>query len=89
MTIDNWNVILYGCILLSFNDQRTKEFRTHMKAINQGTNLSPAHSKMYKKTAKKGAPSTKAMAQPFNKSVTNNLGVVLLKPCFSSKTNVP
>jgi len=31
---------------------------------------------------------TKPIAQLFRRSVTNNVGVVLLSPCFSSKTNV-
>ena len=43
-----------------------------MKAISQGTNLSPAHWNIYKNTDKKGAPRASAIPHPFNKSMTNN-----------------
>jgi hypothetical protein len=66
-----------------------KEKKPYMKPINHGTKRSPAHWKMYKNTARKGAPRTKASPQPFRRSVMKSAGVVLLNPCFSSKTNVP
>ena len=62
--------------------------KTHMKPINQGTKRSPAHLKIYKKRAKNGPPNTIPITQLLMKSVMKSLGVVLLKPCFSSRTNV-
>ena len=60
-----------------------------MKAMSHGTKRSPAHWKILRKMARKGAPRTKATAQDLKRSVMKILGVVLLKPCFSSRTKVP
>lgn len=64
------------------------ERKPHMKAINQGTNRSPAHLKMYKNAARNGPPRAKPSAHPLRRSATKRAGVVLLNPCFSSKTKV-
>ena len=56
--------------------------------MSQGTKRSPAHLKMARKAERKGAPMTKPTAHDLRRSVTNSRRVVLLKPCFSSRTNV-
>lgn len=60
----------------------------HRKAISHGKNLSPAHLKTYKKAERKGAPIAAVNNWLLTRSLTKRLGVVLLKPCFSSRTKV-
>jgi hypothetical protein len=86
-TIINWNVILV--------EEGGKTYQlanrhavTHIKAMSHGTKRSPAHLKMYKKVARNGAPMANPRAHPLRRSATNKAGVVLLKPCFSSRTKV-
>lgn len=62
--------------------------QTHKNAIKNGIKLSPAHLNIFKKAARNGAPKANPTNQPFIVSVTNNPGVVLLNPCFSSRTKV-
>jgi len=62
--------------------------QTYKNAIKNGMKLSPAHLKIFKKAARNGAPNTNPTSQPLMVSVTNNPGVVLLNPCFSSRTKV-
>jgi hypothetical protein len=70
-------------------DKSSKEQNNkYRKPMSHGTNLSPAHLKTYRKAARNGAPITKPSPQVLNKSPTNRDGVVLLKPCSSSSTNV-
>ena len=78
-------------VQVTFDIRRQKDriSDAYMNPINHGTKRSPAHWKMYRNTARKGEPSTKAKAHPLRRSVTKMRGVVLLKPCFSSKTKVP
>src|SRR5258708_7292826 len=86
----SWNEILGGSHQHPCRSHKKREkIKTYMKPINHGTKRSPAHWKIYKKTARKGATRTKANPQPFKRSVMKSVGVVLLNPCFSSKTNVP
>ena len=56
--------------------------------MSQGTKRSPAHLKMARNAERKGAPMTKPTAQDLRRSVTKRRRVVLLKPCFSSRTKV-
>ena len=56
--------------------------------MSQGTKRSPAHLKIARKAERKGAPMTKPTAHDLRRSVTKRRRVVLLKPCFSSRTNV-
>lgn len=85
-------MIIWKEILKDGNSQRWEhrgsKLITYKKAISQGTNRSPAHWKTLRKAAKKGAPMTNPIAQPLKRSATNKPGVVLLKPCFSSRTKV-
>lgn len=60
----------------------------HKKPVNQGTKRSPAHLNIHKKADKNGAPITTASIHPLMRSVTKSFHVVLLKPCFSSRTKV-
>ena len=62
--------------------------RTYKNAIKNGMKLSPAHLKIFKNAARNGAPSANPTDQPLIVSMTNSLGVVLLNPCFSSRTKV-
>lgn len=64
------------------------EGNAYMNPMSHGTKRSPAHLKTKRNAAKKGAPRTSERAQLLKKSMTKRLGVVLLKPCFSSRTNV-
>lgn len=56
--------------------------------MSHGTKRSPAHLKTQINAERKGAPMASISSQLFKRSATNSFAVVLLKPCFSSSTNV-
>lgn len=62
--------------------------QTYKNAIKNGMKLSPAHLKIFKKAARNGPPRANPTNQPLTVSVTNSPGVILLNPCFSSRTKV-
>ena len=59
-----------------------------MNSMSQGTNDLPAQSTIFKKPAKIGSPKTATSIHVLIWSMIHSFFVDLLKPCFSSRTNV-
>ena len=77
-----------GCECFSPMVKNFRTRKTYKNAIKNGMKLSPAHLKIFKKAARNGPPIANPTNQYLSVSVMNTRGVVLLNPCFSSRTKV-